>query len=211
MPGTVKTRLIAGIGRDRATALYERLVLHTVRRVTESRLCPVELWCAPDTGHDLFRTCMLDFGTDLHVQVGDNLGERMLHALSASIVRENPVVLLGCDCPSLTPIDIRNAFRILHGAHDAVIGPALDGGYYLLGLHEAAEALFRGIPWGTDAVCEETCQRLSGLGRTIYQLGARRDLDTLEDYRAIRQSGEHDWLFEEASQGRMETGLWRSG
>jgi hypothetical protein len=117
----------------------------------------------------------------LHLQQGDDLGERMARALS----RAMPAIVMGSDCPSLTPADLREAAAALDWGVDAVLGPARDGGYVLLGLRRIDASLFEGITWGTDTVLQETRSRLRSLGWRWHELPTRFDIDRPEDLRLL--------------------------
>ena len=91
-----------------------------------------------------------------------------------------PVVVLGSDTPTVTPVDVAAAFRAL-GPNRAVFGPAPDGGYWLIGLHQSQPSLLAGIPWGSDQVMGCTLERAVGLGLDVGLLATRRDLDWPRD------------------------------
>jgi rSAM/selenodomain-associated transferase 1 len=181
VPGKVKTRLIPALGARGAVSLHKYLVRTCLRKAVGARLCPVELWCSPGTEHPFFQECMDRFGVTLHAQQGRDLGERMHHALCSALQRGSPAILIGTDCPSLTKGDLGEALAALHGGHDAVLGPAEDGGYYLLGLRVAGGSLFEGIAWGRGEVCGETRLRIARLNWRWHELARRRDVDRPED------------------------------
>lgn len=132
--GSVKTRLIPYLGEHAATRLHERLAKQTIEVCKASRLAPIELWCMPDTEHDFFQQ-FADDNTSLHVQQGSELGERMFTGIAHALLNEraDSVVLIGTDCPTLDSDYLRDALERL-GEFDAVVGPAEDGGYCLIGL-----------------------------------------------------------------------------
>lgn len=180
-PGRVKTRLIPALGAEGAAALHRLLVRHSLRSAHEAALGPVELWCAPDSSHAFFRECARDFGASLHSQGEGGLGERMQRAFEASLSRAARAILIGSDIPALSSRYLLDADRALGGGHDAVIGPAEDGGYVLIGLARSGADLFRGIPWGGPEVLEETRLRISALGWRGFELPALWDADRPED------------------------------
>ncbi len=177
-PGRAKTRLIPALGAEGAADLQARLVRHTLAGAAQSRASTV-LWCHPDPGHRFFRACAKDFGIVLRAQHGGDLGERMANAFAA-VLEEGPAVLIGTDCPALEPGDLDEAFAALHD-HDAVLGPARDGGYYLLGLRRPDPRLFADIRWGTCHVLAETRERLAQLGWQWQELEVKSDIDRPED------------------------------
>ncbi len=180
-PGKVKTRLIPALGAEGAAALHRRLVRHSLRAAQEAELGPVELWCAPDARHAFFLECARDFGASLHSQGDGDLGERMRRAVEAALSRAARVILVGSDIPALSSRYVRDAERALRDNHDAVIGPAEDGGYVLIGLARSDAELFRGIPWGGPEVLKETRLRIAALGWRGLELPALWDADRPED------------------------------
>lgn len=179
-PGEVKTRLIPALGAEGAARLQATLTRRFVEAVTQARVCPVELWVAPDASHPLFLELARRHGLALYPQHGADLGERMLHACRQAATRGDPLLLAGTDCPGLTPALLLRALRALQG-HDAVLNPAVDGGYVLLGLRHVEPALFRDMPWGSDQVAELTRERLRHLRRGWLELPPLGDIDRPED------------------------------
>nr|VFK12668.1 MAG: hypothetical protein BECKLPF1236A_GA0070988_100748 [Candidatus Kentron sp. LPFa]VFK28988.1 MAG: hypothetical protein BECKLPF1236C_GA0070990_100789 [Candidatus Kentron sp. LPFa] len=178
--GAVKTRLIPLLGAQRAAMLQAALISHTLAITAQSGL-DVELWCHPDCRHPWFSVCARTFTISLHDQRGVDLGERMHHA-AKSTPATAAVILIGTDCPSLTADELRETSACLgKGDNDAVLGPALDGGYYLLGLNRIHPSLFQGVSWGSDQVLAETRQRLRALGWAWRENPARRDVDRPDD------------------------------
>ncbi len=178
VPGHAKTRLIPALGAEGAALLQQRLTLHTLSTALGSGL-PMELWCHPDPHHPFFATCAEIFGITCRAQQGGDLGARMQHAAAAAL-GQGPVVLIGTDCPGLTAADLIAAADAL-AETDAVLGPAIDGGYYLLGLRQLDAVLFEGVSWGTDAVLTQTRRRLTALGWRWRELRRRADIDRPED------------------------------
>jgi rSAM/selenodomain-associated transferase 1 len=183
MPGRVKTRLHAVLEPEGCAALHARLVRLTLDKLTRPQLYPVELWCAPDCGDAFFRDCRHDYELELHAQAGDDLGQRMHNALCRSLETCDAAVLVGTDCPSLTRTDIDTACRQLLAGTDVVLGPATDGGYYLVGLRQPHPELFTGISWGRGEVLAQTLARARQQALQVYLLPRRDDLDTPADYR----------------------------
>jgi uncharacterized protein len=173
VPGQAKTRLIARLGAWGAARLHLRLIRHALRTARAARCGPVELHLT--RRHSLFRGARLQRGRDL--------GERMHHALA----RHRGAILIGTDCPELKAADLRRAARWLRGGCEAVIAPAEDGGYALIGVRRSDAEFFRGIAWGTPRVYAETVKRLEGRRwralRTVWDLDRPQDL---ERFRALR-------------------------
>ena len=112
----------------------------------------------------------------------------MSGALQSALRRARHVILIGADCPSLTVADLEEALELLARGTDAVLGPATDGGYYLIGMNAHHGCVFDNMPWSTAAVLQLTEQRLRQHDLRWQRLAARRDLDTPNDYRAWRAS-----------------------
>jgi rSAM/selenodomain-associated transferase 1 len=174
--GRAKTRLIPALGAEGAAALQGALIRHTLRTALNSD-GEVVLWCHPDPSHPEFARYAKQ-GIACRTQEGADLGERMFNA--AANFADGPVVIIGTDCPDLPSADLNRTLTLL-ATHQAVLGPALDGGYYLLGLQRAHRALFDGIEWGTDRVLGQTRDRLRRLGWSWSELAPRRDIDRPED------------------------------
>jgi rSAM/selenodomain-associated transferase 1 len=192
--GRVKTRLIPALGPAGAARLQAGLTRALSRRFAGSGLCPLELWVEGDPDHPLLRELALRHGIALRVQSGSDLGERMHRAASDALAEAESAVLIGSDCPQLGVPYLRQALSELALA-DAVLGPAEDGGYVLLGLKRPAAELFQGVPWGTERVAAITRQRLRRLGWHWRELPALWDLDRPEDLaraRLLPDAG--DWL-----------------
>lgn len=170
-PGRAKTRLIPAIGAERAAALHRTLTERTVMAVQEAGLTlEVRSTGAPVAEFEawLGKVAIVDQGE------GD-LGERLTRAGPPY-----PTVFIGSDAPDLTPDLLRNAADSLTHA-DAVIGPAEDGGYWLLGLIREVAGVFQGIDWSTDAVFAQTMARLTDAGIDALLLPELADCDRPED------------------------------
>ena len=180
-PGFVKTRLTPVLSPQQAAELQTYLIYRTLGMATKLADVPTELWCTPNTAHSVFKQCKEKYGITLHPQHGNNVGERMLHAAQTVLQGANQIVLIGTDCPSLTTTYLSSAFDLLEQGRDAVIGPAEDGGYVLIGLCDANPRLFSDIPWGTERVLELTRERLDALGWRWDELPTLRDIDRPAD------------------------------
>lgn len=189
VPGRVKTRLAGQLGARGAAELYKRLLRRTLAIARAARLCPVELWCAPDARHGFFADCRRDYGVRLRRQRGGDLGRRMNHALNRALAGKAYAVLIGGDCASLGAAELREALDHLATGREVVLGPAADGGYLLVGLHRPCPALFRGIAWSTPTVLAATRRRLDRAGLAWVELPAGWDVDTPADLRRLRRSG----------------------
>jgi rSAM/selenodomain-associated transferase 1 len=188
VPGRVKTRLAGTLGVQGAATLYKQLLRRTLTIARSARLCPVELWCAPDARHGFFPACRRDYGVRLRRQCDGDLGRRMNHALNRILASHPYAVLMGGDCVSLGAAELRQAFACLAAGTDAVLGPAADGGYLLVGLRRPGPSLFQSIAWSTPAVLETTRRRLRRAGLVWAELPAGWDVDTPADLRRLRRS-----------------------
>ena len=190
-PGRVKTRMLPQLSPLEASALHEELVRWTCETLLDSTLGAVELWVAGDPAHALFRECAALGQLTLRRQAGADLGLRMRHALNDGLARADRVVLVGSDCPGLTGRYLREALTALDDA-DLVLGPALDGGYVLIGARQAVDAVFVDIGWGSSRVLAETLERALTAGISVRQLQALQDIDRPEDlphWQTLRQRG----------------------
>jgi len=190
-PGRAKTRLIPALGAAGAAALHTRLVEHTLTTVTSAALCPVQLWCAPDTDHPFFDACHQRFAVTLHPQQGTDLGERMAHAMLHNLQQGYNSIIIGTDCPALSATNFEQAFTLLQGNNDVVLGPADDGGYVLMGLKRFSAELFSNIRWGTCEVLETTRERIDKLQWSLTELGTFQDIDRPEDLPAAEHMPGH--------------------
>lgn len=181
-PGAVKTRLARTVGAPAAAALYRRIAETILEETTdpEGRWRTVVCFEPPEAGDELER--WLGTRIPLFPQRGDDLGQRMSAALDAAFGSgASRAVLVGSDVPGLSRARLAEAFEALH-MHDLVLGPSLDGGYYLIGLRESRPGLFEGVEWSSPRVLEQTLARAAGL--SVHRLPLLRDLDRIEDLRA---------------------------
>jgi len=148
----------------------------------------VELHCAPDERHELFARCAAQFGVDLVAQRGADLGARMRNAFERAFEQGHALVVIGTDCPGLDADDLRAARDALARA-PAVLSPAEDGGYVLIGLVASVPGLFDGIDWGTSTVLAQTRRRFAQAGVQCAELRELWDLDRPEDYARLQAAG----------------------
>jgi rSAM/selenodomain-associated transferase 1 len=194
--GRVKTRLAAEIGDAEALAVYESMLRDTLTSVGASRDdLEIEVMWAPTeaaNGQSL-RNAFGDYA--LSMQAGETLGDRLAIAFSERFFfhRTQTIVAIGVDDPTLPRELIDHAFELLESC-DWVFGPAVDGGYYLVGCRGAAfdSDAFAGIEWGTSTVLQATMTKIRGWQRNVAVLPERRDIDTVEDlrwYQSERREG----------------------
>ena len=181
--GQVKTRLASVIGDEAAVRLYKRFLLEMLSMLNEGTFIFYLCVYPVDALEDLKTWLGQEY---LYMpQQGEHLGERMKNAfMEALAVNFKRVVLIGSDIPSLPLEFIEEAFISLE-KKDAVIGPSLDGGYYLIGFRDKkfSPRAFKGIPWSTERVFEETMKVLEHENLTVHTLKTLRDIDTIQDLR----------------------------
>ncbi|HTH49039.1 MAG TPA: TIGR04282 family arsenosugar biosynthesis glycosyltransferase [Candidatus Limnocylindria bacterium] len=188
-PGTVKTRLAATIGPVRALAAYGELVATTLAAVAElGSDLDVELRFTPDEARPEVES-WLQPGWRAVPQGEGDLGARLTRAFADAFADSCPhVLVIGSDCPYLTAHDLRTALEALAQA-DLVLGPAADGGYWLLGLRAAYPEVFSGINWSTPQVRRQTLARARLAGLTLRELRTLSDVDTEAEWLTWRNAG----------------------
>jgi rSAM/selenodomain-associated transferase 1 len=185
-PGRAKTRLVPRLGQWGAARLQRRLVRRTLRVAQAARCGPVELHGTPRARQAFFVQCAREWGVALRAQRGRDLGQRMFHALARALRGRRAAILVGTDCAALQVRDLRLAARALAGGCDAVLSPAEDGGYPLIGLRRVSPRLFEDIPWGGGDVFARTAARLDRLGWRWRRLRTLWDVDRPEDLERLR-------------------------
>lgn len=183
LPGQAKTRLIPALSEAGAAALQQQLIDSTLAIVGSQPCGALQLWCTPDTSHPAFLRCAANYPVQLLQQQGSDLGARMAHAFDRALAKYSWAIAIGTDCPGLTADDLHRTAELLRQDSDAVLGPAADGGYYLLGLRRFEPSLFNDMVWGGDDVLAETRRRLQQLGMDTRLLEVKHDLDRPEDLR----------------------------
>ncbi len=180
-PGVVKTRLAAEIGTAAALEAYRCVGRRVVEQVGTSY--PITVWYDPPDALSEVKAWLGEH--EFAPQDGADLGARLSHAFSAHLDRgDRPVIAIGADAPGVTAETIQGAVLALTRS-DVVIGPALDGGYYLIGVTRLVPELFVGIPWGTADVLEVTVEACRRHHLRLEQLAPLRDLDTAADWRDL--------------------------
>jgi rSAM/selenodomain-associated transferase 1 len=178
LPGLAKTRLAPVLGDDGAAALQERLTARAITTACTAHVGPVTLWATPDAAHPSFHTLIERHPISLATQPDSDLGARMLAAIMAA---NGPALVIGTDCPALTPDHLRAAAMHLHNGIDAVLIPAEDGGYVLIGMRSPQLELFVDMTWSTDDVATETRRRMARLNLSWREPARLWDVDRPED------------------------------
>lgn len=184
-PGEVKTRLAARIGADKAAELYGNFVLDILAKLESTQL-PFTICLYPEQKKELLKG-WLGEGYAYILQKGADVGERMASAfLEAFAGGHSRVILIGSDFPDLPQSFLEESLGAL-STHDAVIGPATDGGYYLIGFRDRtfSPQAFEGMQWGTEVVFKKTLSIMRDRKQQVYILPAWSDVDTLEDLKEL--------------------------
>jgi rSAM/selenodomain-associated transferase 1 len=181
--GKVKTRLAATVGNDEALNIYEQL-LELTKDVTKKTSTTRYVYYSSHIE-------MIDEGeTDYFnkkTQRGADLGARMNNAFEDILQQHKYAVIIGSDCAALTTQIIESAFESLT-SHDLVIGPALDGGYYLLGMKKLHNKLFQDIVWSTETVLQDTLLQAQKTNLSVHQLQTLSDIDNEIDWNTYLDS-----------------------
>ncbi len=176
IPGMVKTRLAEDIGIDKALDVYQELVHHTHKITKKLEVDKSVFYSEYVEIEDIWDNG--DF--KLTSQKGFTLGEKMSNAFDEGFDSYNKVIIIGSDCYDLSSKHIKLAFEMLE-ENDVVVGPAKDGGYYLLGMSEYFPQLFQDKEYSTDKVLKELLEEAEELELSVYKLPVLNDIDTLED------------------------------
>jgi len=179
VPGETKTRLIPAIGAEHAAMLHAALVERALETAAATGH-DVELRCAPDASHSFFLECVEDFDCTLSAQGDGDLGVRMLAAMEDVLADFDFAVIVGADCPSVTPEHIQQAIAALV-EHDVALIPAEDGGYVLIAARRVNGSMFDGIKWGTEDVLTQQRTALNLAGLSFAELETLWDVDRPED------------------------------
>jgi uncharacterized protein len=181
-PGLVKTRLAQDVGEQAAASFYLEILLGQLEMLRE--LPPeisVHLHCDPSRPLSDYHHLLDAYPFPLALQKGRSLGERLPHSIEDLIPSHAGVIAMGTDCPSLSLRHVRQTREAIALGSDLVLGPARDGGYYLIGMNRFHPELFENIPWGTREVFAVTRHRARLLDLKVCELEVLRDIDTWED------------------------------
>lgn len=175
-PGLAKTRLIPALGAEGAARLARRMLDHTLGNAITAALGLVELCMTPAPEAPEWHGVSVPPSVEISDQGEGDLGARLARAAQRSIAAGEAVLLIGTDCPELTPDYLRTAAKVLHRV-GAIIHPTTDGGYALLGLTRTDPYLFSDMAWSTDTVAAETLARLKQLGWPVCVAAQLHDID----------------------------------
>jgi len=184
--GFVKTRLAQSIGKERAASLYRLFVELLLKRISDISFERFIFYTPAEKKEKL--SSWLGGGSKLFPQRGDNLGQRLSNAVQFAFAKGAcGVVIVGTDIPLLDKEVILTAFKKLED-RQCVIGPSLDGGYYLLGLSHFDAKIFQNMNWGTDKVLNQTLEAVKHSRLTYSLLEERFDVDDIEDLVRLKLS-----------------------
>lgn len=181
-PGKTKTRLISELGAAGAAELQRLMTEHTLRQAKQLMVQgSVLLEVRYEGGDQAALQNWLGVELTFRPQGGGDLGARLQWAFQAAFDDDfDHVVLIGTDCPELSVDILEKAFQALR-SNEIVLGPAADGGYYLIGLSWPVESLFQGIAWGTETVLATTLSKAAAIGVVPFLLPTLNDVDRPED------------------------------
>ncbi len=180
--GQVKTRMHPFLSPERSAQLALMMLTQTVKKVCRHWPGQTILTVTPHSDHVEFKKLHRKYSFDFEIQVEGNLGERMLHVLDKGIALSGAAVVMGCDVPYFESALLKE----VHGALRAdlnVVGPAEDGGFYLLGLTECQQALFQGVKWGEGNVLPSVKHSAALADIQFVECRMLRDIDTWADLR----------------------------
>ena len=184
--GKVKTRLAKSIGDEAALKLYHKMVSHTLGEADAveatillyySDIIPSEYPWSYKPKNPMM-SLLQDQSPDL--------GKRMAESIKSGLKEHDHVIVIGSDCPDITAELIQRSFSLLR-TNDIVLGPANDGGFYLLGLSNWSDSIFDEVHWSTETVLEKCIKNIEGLGLSYILLEKLTDVDTLEDLQQINR------------------------
>lgn len=183
--GLAKTRLIPHLGAAGAAALQGWLLQRAVATAVAADLGPVTLWCTPDIDHPEFAICRAFGAVTLRRQPEGDLGERMHTAIAESSTTTGTLII-GTDCPVLTPGLLRQAADSLR-QHEATVVPAEDGGYVLIGMRQTGRPVFQAVDWSTARVMAQTRTQLTAMNWRWREFSPLWDVDRKEDFERLAE------------------------
>ena len=181
--GKVKTRLASSLGDEKALDIYLKLIGHT-KKIIDPVYAEKQIWYSSWVENDDIWD-LADYNK--LTQRGEGLGNRMIYSFEFAFKDpdNNRVIIIGTDCAEITTAIIDDAFTELEN-HDFVIGPANDGGYYLLGMNAFYPEVFEKIEWSTSTVYASTIDRIKAIGKSVYTLPSLNDVDTINDWNNVK-------------------------
>lgn len=178
--GKVKTRIESYIGPQACAELALAMLQQSARKVAAFWPGTLVLCVTPTADIPAFEQLAEELGCGIEVQIGDGLGDRMINALNHGIFRAGKAVVMGCDVPQISEEILYDAWQALQ-AGEHVIGPAADGGFYMLGTDGLPKSVFDGVEWGGNQVLQKVVAQAQAAGHGFYTLSQLRDIDRYED------------------------------
>ncbi len=175
--GKVKTRLAKTVGHEKAIEIYRSILNRTNKEALKANCDYCVFYSSFIEENDIWENNLFS----KKIQRGENIGDRMSNAFVDSIPPYKNVILIGGDIANITAAIIDNGFNKLN-SHDFVLGPAHDGGYYLIGMKNPNPAIFKNIAWSTDKVASQTIKNIANLKKSYSLLPTLADIDTEEDW-----------------------------
>ena len=186
--GFAKTRLIPALGADGAAELASAMLSQTLEQALGAGVHAVELCMSPPPSDPAWQGVPLPRAVEQTDQGGGDLGARMSRALGRVLApHQGPVLVIGTDCPELNATQLTEAARQLE-RHDAVLLPATDGGYVLIGLQAPCPSLFTDMAWSTPVVATETLHRMARVGLNVWQGPTLHDIDEPSDFKYLPEN-----------------------
>jgi uncharacterized protein len=172
--GTVKTRLAADIGNENALQYHIKLYDQTILQC-QSNLWDTVIYASEQT------QSFNKYNLEVSIQEKGDLGEKLIHAQRCEFQKYEQICIIGSDCPYISRDEIKEAFESLNQGDDIALGPAQDGGYYLIAMKKDDPTVFENITWSTDEVLNQTIDKIEKRGYSFSLLKILSDVDNLED------------------------------
>ncbi len=193
LPGEVKTRMRPKLSELESVELHSTLTRHSWGIIQRAQLCKHELWVGSQPDHSFFTDLLADSDCEIRQQSGVDLGARLADAFKQSLGSacesdRQGAIVVGSDCPFLNAGYFSQALDALDQGADIVLGPAVDGGYVLLGMRAYWPTVFQDIPWGGPQVFKETQKRIKALGLRCVELSTLADIDEPTDLGLLSDS-----------------------
>ncbi|MBK6700597.1 MAG: TIGR04282 family arsenosugar biosynthesis glycosyltransferase [Saprospiraceae bacterium] len=180
--GKVKTRLAHSLGAEQALTIYTKLL-----KITREQSILVNAQCYLYYSDHIEQDAWSENTFIKRVQFGEDLGARMANAFNEVLQTHSKAIIIGSDCPYITGQIIDHSFHLLSN-NDVILGPAKDGGYYLLGMKSTSPSLFVSMPWSETNLYEKTIEKLNQLNYTYTSLIKMEDIDTEEEWNRYVQT-----------------------
>ncbi|MFV1984220.1 MAG: TIGR04282 family arsenosugar biosynthesis glycosyltransferase, partial [Thiohalomonadales bacterium] len=186
-----KTRLIPAIGINGAYKVHIQLLKHTLNIASKIKDIDFQLHHTSVHNNQWLTSLAKENNISTKIQNGNDLGERMYRATHLCLKKYSQCLIIGIDCPELSEQYLIEANQQLTSGYDAVIGPAYDGGYVLIGINNAKKEIFSDIDWGKSTVFTSTINIFNKLNLKYKILSTLHDVDTKEDLQYLKFLPDH--------------------